>query len=41
MLTPEALASLREQVKHKPARRSATANGSNHPAAAPAASTES
>ena len=42
VLTREALASLREQVKHKPARRSAAANGSNHPAAAaPAASTES
>jgi large subunit ribosomal protein L4 len=39
VLTREALAALREQVKHKPARRAA-ANGSD-PTAAPAATTES
>jgi large subunit ribosomal protein L4 len=45
VLTREALARLKEQVKHKPARRPGAANGSTHPAeaatAAPAASTES
>ena len=32
VLTREALASLKEQVKHKPARRPGAANGSTHPA---------
>jgi large subunit ribosomal protein L4 len=45
VLTREALARLKEQVKHKPARRPGAADGSTHPAeaapAAPAASTES
>jgi large subunit ribosomal protein L4 len=45
VLTREALARLREQVKHKPARRPLAANGSTQPAtaapAAPAAPTES
>ena len=45
VLTREALVRLKEQVKHKPARRSAAANGSTQPAtaatAAPAAPTES